>query len=266
MFMNVDYAQELIEKTQSYYEHYGESFAASRQKDWPLFLSLLQYIKKGDKVLDLGCGNGRLYPLVRQRGAEYLGIDLSAKILAEARRMYQEAEFREGNILDLKFPAASFNVVFLIAVLHHIPTKELRKKAVKNIYRILKPEGYLLISNWNLFQKRFWTLRLAFNFKKLLAKSKLDWNDLIYPVRKDGALDPALSGRDYVHPRPFWTGLSNGVFKKRRYYHGFKKREIAKLLQNAGFQILENYYEWEGKRVRRWRGENLVTVAKKFKM
>lgn len=182
-------------------------------------------------MLDLGCGNGRVYPLVLQKGAYYLGIDNSKNMLSKARKNYREGKFQLGNILDLRLKK-KFDVVFLIAVLHHIPSKKLRKKALQNVYDTLKPGGYVLIANWNLFQKRFWRLRWRQNIQKILGKSQMDWNDII--------------------------------FKRRRYYHGFKKGEIARLLRRAGFKILENYYELEGKRVGRWGGRNLVTVAKRI--
>jgi len=181
-------------------------------------------------VLDLGCGNGRLYPLVKQRGGRYLGVDLSQSMLKEARKMYAGARFREADALSIS-GREKFDLVFLIAILHHIPSRDCQEKAVRNVYNCLKPGGYALVTNWNLFQYAFLKARWGQNLKKIAGQSKLDWNDI--------------------------------VFKKRRYYHGFRKREIARFLAKTGFQIIENYYELEGKRAGKWRARNLVTVAKK---
>ncbi|PIU01817.1 hypothetical protein COT68_01200 [bacterium (Candidatus Torokbacteria) CG09_land_8_20_14_0_10_42_11] len=225
-------AQKLILKTREYYEKHGENFAISRSRDWPLFLALLQYIKKGDKVLDLGCGSGRFYAPVMQKGANYLGVDRSKKLLHQARAIYPDAKFRHGDILDLKLLPASFDVIALIAVLHHLPSRVMRDQALQNVKRVLKPGGLILLTNWNLCQKNFLGLRLRYLWLKILGENKMDWNDIL------------------------WKG--------KRYYHGFRKREIAKLLAALGFQVLENYYEKGGKRTARWKGENLVTIGKKI--
>jgi len=102
---------------------------------------------------------------------------------------------------------------------------------VHNVYNLLKPGGYALITNWNLFQSGFLQARWGQNLKKFLRKSKLDWNDI--------------------------------MFKQKRYYHGFKKREIARLLKKSNFQIIGNYYELEGKKTVKFRARNLVTIARK---
>ena len=228
--MNAVFAQKLIEKTQDYYEQRARDFSTSRQRDWPLFISLANYIKKGDSVLDLGCGNGRLYPLVSQKGADYLGLDTSSRLLSEAKKMYPQGKFFAGDILDLKVED-KFDAIFLIAVLHHIPSRELRQEALCNAAKAIKAGGLALITNWNLFQGKFCFLRLRYNLKKVLGKNKMDFNDVLY--------------------------------KEKRYYHGFTKREIARLLRNVDFKVLENYYEKDGIKTVRSKGQNLVTVGRK---
>jgi len=230
--MNSDYAKKLILKTRQYYEKHGESFAISRQRDWPLFLALLQYIKKGDKVLDLGCGSGRFYSLVKQKGANYLGVDASKKLLRKARKSYPAAKFDYGDILDLKLAPQSFDVVAMIAVLHHIPSFALRKQALQKVKNALRPGGFVLLTNWNLGQKKFLRIRSRYFWQKILGLNKMDFGDIL--------------------------------FKNKRYYHGFRKMEIARLLSACGFRVLQNYYEKRGKKAGRWKGENLVTVGRKL--
>ena len=228
--MRLEFAKKLIEKTQDYYEQRAQDFSASRQRDWPLFISLVNYIKKGGSVLDLGCGNGRFYPLVLQKGADYLGLDTSSRLLSEAKKMYPQGKFAAGDVLDLKIKD-KFDAVFLIAVLHHIPSRDLRQEALCNVAKAIKAGGLALITNWNLFQGKFCSLRLHYNLKKVLGKNKMDFNDILY--------------------------------KEKRYYHGFTKREIARLLRNVGLRVLKNYYEKDGIKTVRCKGQNLVTVGRK---
>ncbi len=229
--MDLKLAKKLIVQTNQYYAHNAHSFAGARQRGWPLMLTLLQYIKKGDRVLDLGCGSGRFFPLVQQQGAHYLGIDFSRTMLSEARRMYPQAEFRLGDILDLPKFDQPFDIIIVLAVLHHLPHKEMREKAVRNIAANLQAGGYALVSNWNLARTAFWKQRWTQIGRRILRRNQLGWRDTLYGGK--------------------------------RYYHGFRKREIVGLLRQAGLKIIKNYYEKDGRRVNRWSGKNLVTIAQK---
>lgn len=228
--MKTEIVQELIQKTNQYYEKHADTFSAARNRDWQIFLSLVKHIKSGDIVLDLGCGNGRLYPLIEQKGAKYLGVDVSSNLLNKAQKSYPKAHFKKGDILSLNLKQ-KFNAIFSIAALHHIPGKKLRQQTFFALAACLVPEGYLLLTNWNLFQYRFLRQRLKNNLLKLIGINKM--------------------------------GLSDILFKGKRFYHGFSKREIASNLKKAGFEVIENYYEKNGKKSNRLFGANLITIARK---
>ena len=118
---------------------------------------LKKYIKINEKVLDLGCGSGRLYSLFFTRSElisdrvniNYTGIDFAENLVKIAERKYGDY-FKTGDILNLPFSDENFDSVWSIAVLHHIPSFELRKRVLNEIKRVLKPNGRVIITCWKI--------------------------------------------------------------------------------------------------------------------
>lgn len=100
---------------------------------------------EGARALDSGCGGGRYTAAWRLLGAgTAVGIDVSRAGLDDARARVREAaldgvEFREGNVLEIPFGDAAFDVVFSNGVLHHT-TDWVR--GVHELVRVLKPGGW----------------------------------------------------------------------------------------------------------------------------
>lgn len=101
-------------------------------------------IKAGDRVLDVGCGTGRLACWIAERvgpNGKVAGIDPLAERVAIARGRNRDIHFEVGSAEDLGcFPDKSFDVVCLNAVFHWIADKP---KALAEIYRVLRPGGRL---------------------------------------------------------------------------------------------------------------------------
>ncbi|EFU70817.1 cyclopropane-fatty-acyl-phospholipid synthase [Aliarcobacter butzleri JV22] len=93
-------------------------------------------VKKDEKILDLGCGEGTLTIKIQNQGANVIGIDLSEEMVLKAKEKGIEAFVM--SVTDLKFEDESFNKVFSNAVLHWV--KDLDKSA-KEIARVLKKDG-----------------------------------------------------------------------------------------------------------------------------
>ena len=121
-------AQYLLQKTQKDYNEIAIEFSRSRQKFWPELKFLYDFVKENEKILDVGCGNGRLYEFLAPKKPRYFGIDFSEKLIALAKKRYKERNpkpiFLTGNALSLPFSSDFFDKVFAIAFLHHIPSKE----------------------------------------------------------------------------------------------------------------------------------------------
>lgn len=120
---------------------------------------VIEKIKPGDKVLDLGCGYGRVMPELAQKAAAVVGIDNSSASLMLAReriRCIPNCSLVQANALHLGFKKNSFDVVICIQngiSAFHVDQKELIKESL----RVTKNEGMVLFSSYS---EKFWEHRL----------------------------------------------------------------------------------------------------------
>lgn len=218
--MNESTADTLLEKVKVDYDVIAKDFSKTRRELWSDLLFLGDWAKKGDNILDLGCGNGRLVKLFKDLRINYTGIDISPNLINEAKQDFGEnskQKFMIGNALDLPFEDNSFDKVYSIAFLHHIPSKKMRIQVMDEIKRVLKPDGLLLLTVWNLRQKKFRKFIYQNILNKLTGKSDMDFFDALIPWRRDG--------------EPIY-----------RYCHAFTKNELKKLVVNADFKLMEIDY------------------------
>ncbi len=118
----------------------------------------IKFLKKtyGD-VLDLGSGSGRHLVKIK-KGKMYL-VDFSKEMLklAEAKSKEEKinAEFKQANIWEIPYENEFFDFAICISALHCVEGKENREKAIKELYRVLKPKAKAEIGVWNIKSKRF---------------------------------------------------------------------------------------------------------------
>ncbi len=95
----------------------------------------------GEKVLDLGCGNGKTSEALLELGALVTGIDFSVAVISACiDRFGDKAHFDCGDICELPYADGSFDSVFAFHVLEHLTEPELLE-AVSEIKRVLVPNG-----------------------------------------------------------------------------------------------------------------------------
>lgn len=115
----------------------------------------------GRKVLELGCGAGYdAYTFIRA-GADYTGIDLTPenpeRVRVHLAHYGMDPNVLEGDVEQLPFADASFDVVYSNGVLHHTPSPE---RAFSEAFRVLRREGQLYVSVYNR-NSIFYALTLA---------------------------------------------------------------------------------------------------------
>jgi len=94
----------------------------------------------GSRVLEIGCGNGKDTRYMGQKGALVAGIDISAGMLAEARKQLPESAFCQ---MDMRYPGFSsgvFNGVWANGCIYHVPKLDFLQ-VLKEIRRVLVPSG-----------------------------------------------------------------------------------------------------------------------------
>ncbi|TXT58687.1 MAG: hypothetical protein BAJALOKI2v1_320038 [Promethearchaeota archaeon] len=105
-----------------------------------------ELLPKGGKVLDAGTGAGiPTAKFLSEKGFEVLGIDISKTMIELARKNVPNATFQIEDINDLNLEDSSFDGIVSVYTLFHIPKKN-HHQIFKDFFRILKPEGILLIN------------------------------------------------------------------------------------------------------------------------
>jgi ubiquinone/menaquinone biosynthesis C-methylase UbiE len=100
------------------------------------------------RVLDLGCGAGRLAEAFQNRCKAYLGVDASAQMITTARRRFPEMEFAVSDILQLDLPPKSIDVILLMHnVLDSLHPFERRANLLKQASKWLTSNGLLICSS-----------------------------------------------------------------------------------------------------------------------
>lgn len=219
-------ARHILKKVVKDYSSISKDFSRTRHSHWTEFESFLPYIKNGMKIADLACGNGRFYDYInRLVKIDYLGIDNNKKLLQLAGKKHQKAKFIYGDLLNLPIEKEQIDLIVSIAALHHIPTKKLKLKALKEMIRVLKKNSVAIITVWNLFQKKYKKYVWFSRFKHIVSFGKYESRDTFIPWGKTGT---------------------------KRYYYAFKANELEKLAKEAGFTIISQEI-----------GKNIVLICKK---
>jgi len=195
-------AKKIIKETIEDYNSISEKYSSVRSGPWKEMKFLFDNVEKSDKVLDLGCGNGRFYEYLKH--SQYVGIDPSTKLIKICKKRYPEASFRVGNGNALPFRNKLFDSIFSIAVLHHIPSEKLRKDFLMEIKRVLKKNGVLTLTVWNLKEKAKMEkdLFLPWYSEKETYFYCFNLKELVQLV-KDVGFDVISSGEVLVGKKPY---------------------------------------------------------------
>jgi SAM-dependent methyltransferase len=219
------------------YDEIGVHFSRTRSKkygseslNWPIIDNFLSLIPPGSKVLDIGCGNGRLVSGLPST-ISYFGFDFSRTLVSEAKKTYPKRKFVVGDATDHKFwrGLEMYDAIFSVAVLHHIPTREEQLAILKNAKRHANKKARFVLTTWNLWQVRHLTNHIH---SLRLKKENFRWLEIPY-------------NRDW-----------------KRFCVAIDKPYLVKLLTDAGWKVEDVFYvDREGKRSDMLRGHNLVAVA-----
>jgi len=102
-------------------------------------------VAAGMSMLDVGCGPGYVSAAAAERGAVPIGIDFSSEMVAIARRMFPQIEFREGDAQQLAFADGTLDRAVANFALLHLANPE---RACAEACRVLKPGGWFGFTTW----------------------------------------------------------------------------------------------------------------------
>jgi SAM-dependent methyltransferase len=127
---------------------YAERFRdelAGQPLERALFAAFAELARDGGPVADLGCGAGLLTAYLHSLGLDVFGVDLSPRMLAEARRAHPGLRFEEGSMTALDLPDGALGGITALYSIIHIPTERL-PELFAGFHRVLAPGGHLLIA------------------------------------------------------------------------------------------------------------------------
>jgi ubiquinone/menaquinone biosynthesis C-methylase UbiE len=127
-------------------------FFAGRRRRVYTRLAELSGAGPGDRVLDVGCGDGYLTRLVAARvgpDGSVLGVDPSTEAITRARQLTRQRNrtYREGSALAIDAPDDSYDVLVSTLMLHHLDEPD-RPRALREMRRVLRPGGSLLLAEF----------------------------------------------------------------------------------------------------------------------
>lgn len=190
------------------YNKIADHFDKTRPFQWSW---ITDFINKTDQkrednskstVLDIGCGNGR--NMSGFNNVEVSGIDNCSNFIQICKK--KGLFVRLADMRQIPFPDHYFNHLMCIAAFHHLATREDRVQALREMRRIIKYNGSLLLSVWSINQPE---------------KSKQKFSNY---------------GNTFVS----WN--KNGE-KYDRFYYIFEKNELESLFRETGWMIQS--YKWD---------------------
>lgn len=224
--MNPDTALHLIAINRDFYTRFGHSFSATRHRIQPGVRRVLEMLKGDESILDLGCGNGELARELAKRGyrGSYLGVDFSLPLLRDAESMPEgfPAKFMQADLTQLSGNSFQptvidrWSLITAFAVLHHIPSMQIRLDILRAVRGLLSVDGKFIHSNWQFL-----------NSEKLKGRIK--------PWEAAEVKSSEVDEGDYLLD---WRSGGQGL----RYVHHFSEPELSTLAGAAGFIVKDTFY------------------------
>jgi ubiquinone/menaquinone biosynthesis C-methylase UbiE len=170
-------------------EHHYDKIAKKYEKKWSTYLERthnetlrLLNLKKNIFILDAGCGTGGVIKKINQKEktANIVGIDSSQEMLARANinlKNLKNITLKKADIQHIPHKDDTFDVVINISNIHYIQDPS---KVFKELHRVLKPKGEIIILDWsrdNLlfkFMDLYWKLFLHPYIKCYTLKEMTD--------------------------------------------------------------------------------------------
>ncbi len=216
--MKPEIARQLIALNRTFYERLAAPFDRSRQLPQPGFTRLLDWLPVPcQRVLDVGCGNGRFGQFLVENGltADYVGVDFSQPLLDKAQQ--QPGRF---HVRDLSQPGClanlgQFDLIVCLAVLQHIPGRANRQRLLVEMADCLRENGRIFLANWQ------------FMDSPRQRRKRQDWSQI-------GLSPDDVAANDHL------LNWQRGGFGLRYVCH-IDETETAEMVQTANLRLLAQF-------------------------
>ncbi len=208
--MNPAIAARLAELNRRFYAEHAADFARRRATPQPGSLRLLERISSGTRVLEIGCGDGKVAHtlLAHTNVAAYLGLDLDPDLLARARNNLaanlnspsgmERFSFVQADLTSPNWaralPPEAWDWILAFSVFHHLPGFEARAQLLRTLTDRLAAGGACAMSNWQ-FTRSARLMRRSVPWSELhLTPAEVEVNDFLLAWERSGR-----RGLRYVH-------------------------------------------------------------------
>ena len=189
------------------YNRIANEFHKTRRNTWDWVYNFVNTFDDNDTLLDIGCGGGRNMKItVPEKTLNFYGIDTSETFIDICKD--QGLNVKKCCMTNIDYSDGMFNGVVSVASYHHLSTVERRLACAKEMYRILKPGGRILLSVWSKEQPTQ-TKRVFHTFGDTFVTWKM---------------------RDKT--------------TQSRYYYIFDVDEVKKIFYDCGFQSIEHIWNY----------------------
>jgi SAM-dependent methyltransferase len=214
-------------------------------------------VRPGARVLDVASGPGHVAALAAERGASVVGVDIAEGMVALARRLHPELEFRQGDAEALPFEDGSFDAVVANFLILHIGRPE---RAAAEFARVLAPGGRLALTVWDVPEQA----RLIGVFLDAVAAAGADPpedlpvgppffrfsddGEFASLLRGGGLEDVEVTTVSFLHREPsadaLWSGLLDGTVRTSALVRG-QTSDMQRRIREA-FDRSVRQYEVDG--------------------
>lgn len=190
----------------AFYSNNAPRFSITRGYLWKGVKAFLNDTLPSQRVLEVGCGNGKNLRYLQNKNITVVGVDVCEELLDICRDSNLDVMY--GDATDLPYTDANFDKVFSVAVIHHLSTPERRKKAVQELQRVLTENGKMFFSVWAVEQPQ--ESRRSFTE----GDNMVPWKD------------------------------PTGELKGYRYYHVYSEQSFKKFIVDCGLDPNNIKYEF----------------------
>lgn len=183
-------------------------------------------IKTGEKILEAGCGTGNLALRIKEQGADVVGIDNCQEALDIYLKKNQNAKVFLADLKEkLLFPDNYFDKIVLNNTLYALPEKK-QLKTMEELHRILKKEGWILISNP----------------LKNSRPVNIYFDEIVKSYRRNGLIRTIIKTLKMIKPTIRLIYYNSLIVKEaeKGYFNFFGIDDQKKILERANFRNISN--------------------------